>query len=411
MMPGMDGLEVLRRIKELDPDAQVIMLTALDTARTALIAKEAGAFDYLTKPFDVNEIRLRVERAFEKNDLAREVRRLQEEVGRRYGVESIVGGSKPMLELFRAVRVVATKKSTVLITGESGTGKELVARAIHFNSDRSSGPFVVVNCAALPDSLIESELFGHERGAFTTAYQRRVGRFELADHGTLLLDEIGELKPALQAKLLRVIETETFCRLGGTREIKVDVRILAATNRDLERAVLSGEFREDLFYRLNVISLALPPLRKRKEDIPLLLSHFLRLKAKEGDLPLRLLSPEVVDCLQAYPWPGNIRELENLVERLTVLSPRETVTIEDLPAKFRQNRESLLLEDETGKPLGEAVDQLERGLILDALQKSGFNQTKAATVLGTTRRVLRYKIEKLQINDKGPVELVTKLSR
>src|SRR5215475_8961331 len=373
VMPGSDGLQVLKQIKEIHPESQVIMLTALNTARTAFLSKEAGAFDYVTKPFDVDELRLRVDRVIEKLQLSRELEHLKEEVGRRYGVENIVGRSKAMLEIFRSVSMVAGKKTTVLVTGESGTGKELIARAIHYNSDRRSKPFVVVNCAALPDTLIESELFGYEKGAFTNASQKKVGRFELAHGGTLFLDEIGELNLGTQAKFLRAIEQETFTRLGGTDEIKVDVRVIAASNRDLETMAKAGEFRPDLFYRLNVVSLYLPPLRERPEDVPLLLDHFLRLKAQEHSMAPKSLSPEVVDFFTSYYWPGNIRELENLIERLTILTPHETIMLRDLPAGMRSTDQTATLKEDVlsgSRPLSEAVDEFERELIVKALQRT-----------------------------------------
>jgi DNA-binding NtrC family response regulator len=413
MMPGTDGLAVLKQIKSVHPDSQVIMLTGLNTARTAFAAKSTGAFDYVTKPFDVEELRLRVEHAAEKIQLSRELERLKEEVGRKYGVEHVIGKSKQIVDVFKAVSMVAAKKSTVLITGESGTGKELIARAIHYNSDRRSKPFVVVNCAALPDTLIESELFGYERGAFTNASQKKVGRFELAHGGTLFLDEIGELNLGTQAKFLRAIEQETFTRLGGTDEIKVDVRVVAASNRDLEQMAKNAEFRPDLFYRLNVVSLFLPPLRERREDIPLLLDHFLRLKAEEHSMPLKVLSPEAVDFFLAYPWPGNIRELENLIERLTILTPHETVTLRDLPAGMRSTDQTATLKEDVlngSRPLSDAVDEFERELIVKALQRTGFNQTKAASLLGTSRRILKYRIEKLKIIDPTDTEAEVKLS-
>lgn len=413
MMPGTDGLAVLKHIKSINPDCQVVMLTGLNTARTAFAAKGAGAFDYVTKPFDVEELRLRVERALEKVQLSRELERLKEEVGRKYGVDNIVGKSRHVVDVFKAVSMVAAKKSTVLITGESGTGKELIARAIHYNSDRRSKPFVVVNCAALPDTLIESELFGYERGAFTNASQKKVGRFELAHGGTLFLDEIGELNLGTQSKFLRAIEQETFTRLGGTDEIKVDVRIIAASNRDLEQMAKNATFRPDLFYRLNVVSLLLPPLRERRDDIPLLLDYFLRLKAQEHSIAAKSLSPEVVDFFTSYNWPGNIRELENLIERLTILTPHETVTLRDLPAGMRSTDQTgTLKEDVLGgtKPLSDAVDEFERELIVKALQRTGFNQTKAAVLLGTSRRILKYRIEKLKIHDPNDVEEEAKLS-
>jgi two-component system, NtrC family, response regulator AtoC len=413
MMPGTDGLAVLKQIKSVHPDCQVIMLTGLNTARTAFVAKGTGAFDYVTKPFDVEELRLRVEHALEKIQLSRELERLKEEVGRKYGVEQIIGRSKQIIDVFKAVSMVAGKKSTVLITGESGTGKELIARAIHYNSDRRAKPFVVVNCAALPDTLIESELFGYERGAFTNASQKKVGRFELAHGGTLFLDEIGELNLGTQAKFLRAIEQETFTRLGGTDEIKVDVRVVAASNRDLEQMAKNAEFRPDLFYRLNVVSLFLPPLRERREDIAVLLDHFLRLKAREHSITCKTLSPEVVDFFVSYPWPGNIRELENLIERLTILTPHETVMLRDLPTGMRSADQTATLKEDVlsgSRPLSDAVDEFERELIVKALQRTGFNQTKAASLLGTSRRILKYRIEKLKINDPDESDSEVKLS-
>jgi DNA-binding NtrC family response regulator len=407
MMPGGDGLETLKQIKSIHPDTQVIMLTALNTARTAFTAKETGAFDYVTKPFDVDELRLRVDRALEKNNLARELERLKEEVGRKYGIENIIGNSKTMVEIYKTVSVVAKRKSTVLITGESGTGKELIARAIHYNSDRRNKPFIVVNCAALPDTLIESELFGYERGAFTNAYQRKIGHFESAHSGTLFLDEIGELNLGTQAKLLRAIETETFIRLGGNEESKVDVRIIAASNRELDKLTKEGGFRADLFYRLNVVSVNLPPLRERTDDIAILIDHFIRLKARENAIEPKKLSAEVIDRLVAYPWPGNVRELENLIERLTILTPHDLIVLEDLPLEMRSGETVAPLKEavlEGSRPLGEAVDEFERAIILKALKKTGFNQTKAAALLGTSRRVLRYRMEKLQIADTDPAD-------
>jgi DNA-binding NtrC family response regulator len=413
MMPGADGLAVLKQIKSVQADCQVIMLSGLNTARTGFTAKGTGAFDYLTKPFDVEELRLKVEHALEKVQLYRDLERLKEEVGRKYGVEHVIGKSKQIIDVFKAVSMVAAKKSTVLITGESGTGKELIARAIHYNSDRRAKPFVVVNCAALPDTLIESELFGYERGAFTNASQKKVGRFELAHGGTLFLDEIGELNLGTQSKFLRAIEQETFTRLGGTDEIKVDVRVIAASNRDLEQMAKNAEFRPDLFYRLNVVSLFLPPLRERREDIALLLDHFLRLKAQEHSIPTKSLSPEVVDFFTAYPWPGNIRELENLIERLTILTPHENVMLRDLPVSMRSTDQTATLKEDVlsgSRPLSDAVDEFERELIVKALQRTGFNQTKAASLLGTSRRILKYRIEKLKINDPNDSEDEAKLS-
>jgi DNA-binding NtrC family response regulator len=404
VMPGTDGLEILKQTKAMHPDCQVIMLTALNTARPAIDAMKNGALDYVTKPFDVEELRMRVDKAMEKLELARENERLKEEVGRKYGVEHVIGKAPQIIDVFKAVSMVAGKKTTVLITGESGTGKELIARAIHYNSNRRAKPFVVVNCAALPDTLIESELFGYEKGAFTNAAQKKIGRFELAHSGTLFLDEIGELNLSTQAKFLRAIEQETFTRLGGTDEIKVDVRIIAASNRDLEAMAKSGEFRPDLFYRLNVVSLYLPPLRERRDDIYLLLDHFLRVKAQEHSIAPKTLSPETVDFFYGYAWPGNIRELENLIERLTILTPHDTVSLRDLPPSMRAADHTAVAKEDVlsgDRALSDAVDEFERELIVKALQRTGFNQTKAAMLLGTSRRILKYRIEKLKITEPG----------
>jgi two-component system, NtrC family, response regulator AtoC len=411
VMPGTDGLEVLKQMRSVQPDCQIIMLSALNTARAAFAARTA--FDYVTKPFEVEELRMRVERAMEKVEMSREIERLKEEVGRKYGIEHVIGKSSKIIDVFKAVSMVAAKKSTVLITGESGTGKELIARAIHYNSDRRSKPFVVVNCAALPDTLIESELFGYEKGAFTNAVQKKVGRFELAHSGTIFLDEIGELDLGTQSKLLRAVEQETFTRLGGTDEIKVDVRVIAASNRDLESAAKAGEFRPDLFYRLNVVSLYLPPLRERRDDISLLLDHFLRLKAQEHSIAAKTLSPEVVDFCYSYAWPGNVRELENLIERLTILTPHDTVALRDLPASMRASDQTAVVKEDVlsgERALGDAVDEFERELIVKALQRTGFNQTKAAMLLGTSRRILKYRIEKLKITETGQLRDEQKLS-
>jgi DNA-binding NtrC family response regulator len=413
MMPGSDGLAVLRQIKSIHPDCQVIMLTGLNTARTAFAAKGTGAFDYVTKPFDVEELRLRVEHALEKIQLSRELERLKEEVGRKYGIDHVIGKSKQIVDVFKAVSMVAAKKSTVLITGESGTGKELIARALHYNSDRRSKPFVVVNCAALPDTLIESELFGYERGAFTNASQKKLGRFELAHGGTLFLDEIGELNLSTQAKFLRAIEQETFSRLGGTEEIKVDVRVIAASNRDLEQLAKNAEFRAGSILSAQCSLAVFAAAAERRDDIALLLDHFLRLKAQEHSIATKSLSPEVIDFFTLYPWPGNIRELENLIERVTILTPHETIMLRDLPVGMRSTDQTATLKEDVlsgSRPLSDAVDEFERDLIVKALQRTGFNQTKAASLLGTSRRILKYRIEKLNIHDPNDVEDEAKLS-
>jgi DNA-binding NtrC family response regulator len=407
IMPGIDGLEVLERIKDLARPPQVIMLTATRTVKTAVQAMKLGAFDYITKPFDIDEIHLAVERAAERSALREEVEGLRHEVGRRYRFENVIGNAEAMRQVLDTVSRVARSKTTVLITGESGTGKEVIARAIHFNSPRADRPLVTLNCAAIPDNLLESELFGHERGAFTDAHTRKEGQFENADRGTIFLDEIGEMNSATQAKILRVLEQGTFTRVGSTREVQVDVRVVAATNRDLHKAMEEGVFRPDLYFRLNVVAIHLPPLRERMEDLPLLLRHFLSAKARDLELPEKPFTGEALDLMTRYDWPGNIRQLENVVERALVLSRGPELGVEDLPAEVvggstvapaAQVGDSLACTTPaTDKTLEAAVDELENHLIRRALEQADFNQTRAAEILGTTRRILKYKMDKLGI--------------
>jgi two-component system response regulator AtoC len=401
LMPGMDGMQVLERIKGRWGTLPVVMLTATKTIKTAVEAMRLGAFDYVTKPFDVDELRVILEKATRTAALVEEVERLRTEVGQRYSLQNIIGRSPEMQEIFKTVLTVAPLRTTVLITGESGTGKELIAKAIHYQSPRADKPLVTINCATIPETLLESELFGHEKGAFTDAHTRKLGQFELADQGTIFLDEIGEMNPATQAKLLRVLEHGEFIHIGGTRPIQVDVRIVAATNRDLAQAMKESTFRADLFYRLNVVAMHLPPLRQRREDLMLLIRHFTHEKAKEMRMPERTFSQEAVDLLLRYPWPGNVRELENVIERILVLSDRNPLMPEDLPEHIRRaqaNSGSLKEQVLTGqKSLGDAVDDFEREIILDALNRVDFNQTRAADLLGTTRRILKYRMDKLSI--------------
>ena len=401
LMPGIDGLVVLERIKEQDPRVPVLMLTATKTVKTAVTAMKLGAFDYVTKPFDVEELLIIVERA--TRDAARdaELESLRWEVGRRYSPDNIVGHSPRMQKIFRTIGMVAPLKTTVLVTGESGTGKELIAKAVHYQSPRADKPLVVLNCAAIPENLLESELFGHERGSFTDAVTKKLGQFELADQGTIFLDEVGELAPALQAKLLRVIEQGEFIRVGGKQSIRVDVRIIAATNRDLEQAMREGTFRSDLYYRLNVVSLHLPPLRERPEDLPLLIKHFITTKSVQLGIREKHLSPEAVDALLRYHWPGNVREIENVIERVLVLSDHDPIGVDDLPEEVRIGRvETSSIQQQVlrrEKSLTDAVDDFEREIIRAALQHVEFNQTRAADLLGTTRRILKYRMDKLGI--------------
>ena len=401
VMPGMDGLQLLEELRVSFPNLPIVMLTATKTVKTAVGAMKLGAFDYITKPFDVDELRVILDKATERAELVREVEELRSEVGRRYQLDNIIGRSARMQEVFRTVLTVAPLKTTVLITGESGTGKELIAKAIHYQSPRGRRPLVTLNCAAIPETLLESELFGHEKGSFTDAHQKKLGQFEMAHEGSLFLDEIGEMGPGTQAKLLRVLEHGEFLRVGGTKPVTVDVRIIAATNRDLGAAIKDGTFRPDLFYRLNVVTVHLPPLRERRDDLILLIRHFAQSKARDMGIPEKTLKPETVDALLRYPWPGNVRELENLLERLLVLCEGPTIAFEDLPDQIRRSeqdpgtiKEQVL---EGRKSLGTAVDEFEREIILEALGQTSFNQTRAADMLGTTRRILKYRMDKLGI--------------
>jgi DNA-binding NtrC family response regulator len=405
LMPGPDGIEVLERIKQRGAAPQVIMLTATKTVKTAVTAMKLGAFDYVTKPFDVEELLLIVERAVQSTALVRELEALRAEVGVRFSFDNIIGRAPKVQAALRTVSRVAPLKTTVLITGESGTGKELIAKALHFRSPRAPQPLITLNCAAIPENLLESELFGHERGAFTDAYAKKLGQFELADQGTLFLDEIGEMPPSTQAKILRVLEQSEFTRIGGEQPVRVDVRVVAATNRDLHQGMHEGTFRSDLYYRLNVVAVHLPPLRERREDIVPLVQHFLEAKASELGVPKKGFNNEALDLLLQYSWPGNVRELENVVERALVLSHAAVMTPEDLPQylsttqKVTHPAQQSVLRGET--KLNEAVDQFEQDLIQRALAQTKYNQTRAAEILGTTRRILKYKMDKLGIIDQG----------
>jgi len=380
----------------------VVMLTATKTVKTAVGAMKLGAFDYITKPFDIDELRVVLDKATQNAALVREVEELRSEVGKRYQIDNIVGRSAPMQDVFKTVLTVAPLKTTVLITGDSGTGKELVAKAIHFNSPRARRSLVTLNCAAIPETLLESELFGHERGSFTDAHQKKLGQFEVAHEGTLFLDEIGEMGLALQAKLLRVLEHGEFLRVGGTKPIQVDVRIIAATNRNLADAIRDGSFRPDLYYRLNVVSLHLPALRERRDDLLLLIRRFTETKSRDMGIAEKTLRPEAIDALLRYPWPGNVRELENLIERLLVLCDGPTIGVDDLPEQVRRSEptpSSIKEQVLAGrKSLGDAVDDFERDIIMEALLNTDFNQTRAADMLGTTRRILKYRMDKLGID-------------
>jgi DNA-binding NtrC family response regulator len=402
IMPGKDGMEILKEIRQIQPLTPVVMLTATKTVKTAVEAMKLGAYDYITKPFDIEELRMIAQKALESRDLKRDNMRLQGEVEERYRFDNIIGKSKEMRDIYSTIRQIAEKNSTVLIHGESGTGKELVARAIHYNSLRKDKPFEAVNCAAIPDTLIESELFGHEKGAFTDAQNRRIGHFELAHQGTLFLDEVSELSLPTQAKILRALQEREFTRVGGGKTINVDVRLISATNKNLEELMSRGSFRSDLYYRINVVPLTIPPLRQRKEDILLLVQHFLDKHAGRGK---RRVSPEAMDILMAYEWPGNVRELENVIERIVVLTNAEAIGPAELPPNLKTTSRVEMIKQEVldGRiSFEDAERDFEKDIIIDALKKSNYVQTKAADLLGISRRILKYKMDKYGIE--GPEE-------
>ena len=392
-MPGMNGLELLKHVKGLNPEVELVILTAYGTIDTAVAAMKEGAYDYLTKPIDLDELLFLVHKVQERRLLIAENKELKSRLKERYRLENIIAESGAMQEVLSIVHRVAESDATVLIRGESGTGKELIAKAIHYNSPRHKYPLIKVNCAALPETLLESELFGHERGAFTGATSSRMGRFEAADKGTVFLDEIGDLSPAIQVKLLRVLQEREFERLGSNRTIRVDVRLIAATNRDLELAVREGRFRDDLYYRLSVVPIFIPPLRERRQDIGPLIDHFLKGygKGEKG------ISSEARDRLMKYEYPGNIRELENIIERAVVLSRGPIITLSDLPLHLQRLPE----EGPVGK-LPELLASIERRMILEALEKNGWVQTRAAEELGISERVLRYKMAKHNLTNFSP---------
>jgi DNA-binding NtrC family response regulator len=389
-LPDTDGLQVLRKIKEQSPETLVILMTAFSTVENAVEAMKLGAYHYVNKPFNLDEVALLVEKALETSSLRREVRALRSSQGKDYGIESIIGGSAAMQSAKSLIaRVASSPASTVLLTGETGTGKDLAAKAIHYSSSRSSRSFVNITCSALPEQLLESELFGHERGAFTDARQQKRGLFETADGGTVFLDEIGEMTPGLQAKLLRFLEEKTFKRVGGLGDIRVDVRVIAATNRDLEREVKAGKFREDLFYRLQVMPIALPSVRERRGDVVVLANYFIDQFNREFRKRVRGLSPAATTLLEQYQWPGNVRELRNAIERAMLLSDREYLEPQDFTLTRTVSPTEFKL-----PPEGVNLEEVERQLLVQALERAGGNQTHAAQLLGINRDQVRYRIEK-----------------
>jgi DNA-binding NtrC family response regulator len=390
-LPDADGLSVLRQIRKSHPDIVVIMMTAYSSIDTAVTAMKEGAYHYVTKPFNLDEVVLLVQKGLETTALRREVRTLRASQSERYDLDRIVGESalmKTVKELL--AKVAASPASTVLLTGESGTGKDLAAKVIHYSSSRAARPFMNITCSALPEQLLESELFGHERGAFTDARQQKRGLLESADGGTVFLDEIGEMVPALQAKLLRVLEEKAFKRVGGAADVRVDVRVIAATNRNLDEAVAQGKFREDLYYRLNVLPVSLPALRDHASDIPQLVTYYLDMFNREFKKHVRGLSPEAMERLQSHAWPGNIRELRNVVERAVLLAETDLLTPDQFPMfTARPATSGFEL-----PPAGVNLDDLERDLVVQALTRAGGNQTRAASLLGLNRDQIRYRIEK-----------------
>jgi len=394
-MPGADGMDILRAALKKDPPPACIVVTAYGSIENAVEAMKEGAFDFITKPLNFDRLEILLKRAVESRQLKEENRELKKRLDKSFGVESIIGKSLAMNELLETVKQVAPSRSTVMITGESGTGKEVIAQTIHQLSGRP-GKFIPVHCAALPDNLLESELFGHEKGAFTGAVEQRKGRFELADGGTLFLDEIGEIDPPVQVKLLRALETRAFERVGGAETITTDTRVITATNRDLRQMVADGEFREDLFYRLDVVSIHLPPLREREEDVPLFAKHFIDQFAKENNKDIQSISENAVAALCAYDWPGNIRELRNCIERMVVLARGNTLELENVPLNIREKSTPGLREKIFSADTLE-IEKNEKMLIIKALEECRGNRTKAAEKLGISRRTLHRKLHSLNI--------------
>jgi DNA-binding NtrC family response regulator len=395
-MPGEDGMRLLRRATSLQNPPVCIMMTAYGSIDNAVQAMQAGAYHYLTKPINLDELELVVQRALSSRRTEAENENLRQQLDQKYGMENLVGASPPMLQVFDVIRQVAPSRASVLIEGETGTGKELIAHAVHNLSPRKNGPFVPVHAAALPSTLLESELFGHEKGAFTGAVERRAGRFEMADGGTLFLDEVSELEPQMQVKLLRVLEERCFERVGGNKTIEVDVRLVAASNRNLKKLVAEGKFRDDLYYRLGVVTVTLPALRERRDDIPLLVRAFLDEFNAENGKNVTELTGDAMSVLMAYDWPGNVRELRNAIEQMVVLARSERLTVRDVPASIRGAAD---LSKVSVVRSGMTVEEAERQLILQALKESGQNRTLAARKIGISRRTLHRKLKKFGLEE------------
>ena len=401
-LPEMSGMEILKRCREIRPDVPVIMITAYGNMKQAIEALKMGALDYIIKPFDIEELKITVAKGMEKRRLEQENLLLKREMRERYSFENMIGKSRAMQEIFALIEKIAGTDSTVLITGESGTGKEMAARAIHVLSRRSDRPFVSINCAALPENLLESELFGHVKGAFTGAVSDKKGMFEVAQHGTLFLDEVGEMSPWTQVKLLRALQEKRIRRVGGTEEIAVDVRIIAATNQDLKKRIEEGKFREELYYRLNVISFEMPPLRRRVEDIPLLVNHFLQKYCQQMGKKMKRVSPEAMSLLEMYHWPGNVRELENVIERVVAIEDRETITPASLPPEITMpvKKEETQILFNPGFNLMGHLDDIAKKYVRQALMAANWNMRQAASLLGISYRSIRYLMDKYKIKQR-----------
>lgn len=415
-MPEMSGMELLTKVKELDPEMLVLMITAFGSTETAVEAMKLGAYDYVQKPFKIDEVKIIIRQALERRTLKLENAQLKKELGTKYAFDNIIGGAPPMMRIYEMVKRVANTKSSVLITGESGTGKELIARAIHYNGPLKDKPFVTVNCGAIPENLMESEMFGHKKGSFTGAIADKKGLFEVANGGTIFLDELGELPLTMQVKLLRVIQEGTFKRVGGTEDITVDVRIISATNKNLELEVKTGRFREDLFYRMNVIQIHCPPLRERKEDIPMLANHFLDKFSKALGANVKKISNEAMEIIKRYHYPGNVRELENIIERTVALEPGSMILPESLPRHLMDVQQptgqldanKIEIDGDKGIDLEKLVADFERTLLTKALQQTGGIKKKAAKLLNISFRSMRYRVDKyglgnLSVDDEDEV--------
>ncbi len=398
-LPGMSGIEAIPLLKEHDPGAVIIVMTAFGRKPHALEAMRAGAYDFFTKPFKIDEMSIVISRALEKRQFQREIRKLEQKLRRQFAFENIIGNSSAMQQVYELIQKVVQTDVTVLIYGESGTGKELIAQAIHYHSARKDKPFVKLNCVAIPEGLLESELFGHEKGSFTGAVQRKSGKFELANTGTIFLDEIGDMSLTTQAKILRVLQEKEFELVGGTETIGIDVRVIAATNKDLANAVRENQFREDLYFRLNVFSIVVPPLRDRKEDIPLLVDHFLRQANEQMTRTVTGVSKETLDFLMMYHWPGNVRELENCVHRAVVMADEDIITPKHLPIAIQSiaQKPKYTLPDQI-ESLDHTLDDVERQIIVETLHSTGGVQSKAARLLGISERSLWHRVKKLSIN-------------